>query len=176
MGIFGPSRKEKFVRTEAMSLANYLKNNAVKAGGEAYAKCQTVGILAKEINEPLLWYFWSIVYGFRIAQDGLALENVLDYETRNTLLVACMQVDNQYFQPIEHAPYEETCASMGVAAKVIKAKSGKPSYEQASTFMLLAVKAVPGLSNQDQKFTVVQMLAEAATSFPSLKTIIDQNA
>lgn len=176
MGIFGPSRKEKFVRTEAMNLANYLKNNAIKAGGEAYAKCQTVGILAKEINEPLLWYFWSIVYGFRIAQDGLALENVIDWETRNTLIVACMQVDNQYFHPIEHAPYEEICESMNVAADVIKASNGKTSYEQAAMFMLLAVKAVPGLSNQDQKFTVVQLLTEAAISFPSLKTIIDQNA
>ena len=176
MGIFGPSRKEKFVRTDAVNLANYLKNNAVKAGGEAYAKCQAVGVLAKEINEPLLWYFWSIVYGFRIAQDGLALENVLDHETRHKLIVACMQIDNQYFQPIAHAPYVETYESMDVAAKVIKAKNGKPSYEQASAFMLLAVKAVPSLSNEDQKFTVVHVLTEAATSFPSLKTIIDQNA
>ena len=45
MGLFGPSRKEKFVRSDASNLANYLKNNAVKAGGEACAKCQTVGAL-----------------------------------------------------------------------------------------------------------------------------------
>ncbi len=67
MGIFGPSKKEKvFVKSEAASLANYLKGNSVKFGGEAYARLQVKGVLQKEIYENILWLFWASVFAFRI--------------------------------------------------------------------------------------------------------------
>ena len=69
MGFFGPSKKEKFVVANARGLAEYVKNNAVKLGGEAYAKAQTVGIFARNIDKPTLWYFWSCVFAYRAAKD-----------------------------------------------------------------------------------------------------------
>ena len=85
MGLFGPSRKEKFVQGNAQALAEYLKNNAVKLGGEAYAKCQFVGIFPPEIDTARLWYFWSVVFAFRVAQDTLALKRVIDDKTSRLL-------------------------------------------------------------------------------------------
>jgi len=49
-------------------------------------------------------------------------------------------------------------------------------FEQASMFMLHAVKAIPGLQSQDHRFTVVQLLAEAALAFPAVPRVIEQNA
>lgn len=77
MGLFDPSRKEKFVLGNARDLAEYLKNNAVKFGSEAYAKCQTIGIFPPEIDKTLLWYFWSTVFAFRVQQNTLALKSVI---------------------------------------------------------------------------------------------------
>jgi len=55
MALFGPSKKQKhFVKQEADSLANYIKNNAVKFGGEAYVRLQ----FPKDINKEVLWLFW----------------------------------------------------------------------------------------------------------------------
>ena len=121
MGLFGPSRKEKFVRSSARSLAEYLKNNSVKLGGEAYAKCQTVGILPSETDKALLWYFWSAIFALRVAQDTLALKKQLDTETNRALFEEFIEVENKYFRPIQHTPYEETFALVNVALEVVKA-------------------------------------------------------
>lgn len=176
MGLFGPSRKEKFVRSDAGNLANYLKNNAVKMGGETYAKCQTLGILSTQIDKPLVWYFWSVVYAFRVAQDTLILKNQIDNQTLEILFEAFIEADNKYFRVVEHTPYEETFASVNIALDLIKANNTSPPFEQAAIFMLHATKAIPGLTDRDQRYTVVQALSEAAIGFPSLKTIINQNA
>lgn len=176
MGLFGPSRKEKFVQSNARSLAEYLKNNAVKLGGEAYAKCQAAGVLPSEIDKPLIWYFWSVVYSFRVAQETLILKKDVGEEALRSLFEEFIEVDNKYFQSLEHAPYEETFNSVNAALEVIKSNSGKSVYEQAAVFMLYAIKAIDSLSDQDQKITVVQTLTDAATAFPSLSVVIEQNA
>ena len=176
MGLFGPSRQEKFIKGNARGLAEYLKNNSVKLGGEAYAKCQTVGIFPQTIDKALLWYFWSSVFAFRVAQDTLALKRVVDDSTSRTLFEEFIDVDNQFLGPIEHEPYEETFGSVNVALEVVKAYGQKSAYEQAAAYMLLAVKAIGRLSDKDQRYTVVQALTDAATGFPPLLKVIEQNA
>lgn len=176
MGLFGLSRKEKFVRKEASNLANYLKNNAVKAGGEAYAKCQLIDVLPASIDKSLLWYFWSIIFAFRVAHETLALKGIINDETGRELFHAFIDIDNDYFQSIAHTPYQETFASVNVAIELIKANGTLPLFESAAMYMLSAVKVIPDLNTQEQTFNVVKLLAEAASSFPSLNTIIDQHA
>ena len=176
MSLFGPSRKEKFVQDNLRGLAEYLQNNAVKLGGEAYAKCQTVGIFPPEINKALLWYSWSTVFAFRVAQDTLTLKLVVDDKTNRALFQEFIQFDNQYMRPIEHAPYEETFGSVNVALDVVKAYAGKSTYEQAAAFMLLAVKVIDGLSDRDQRYIVAQALTDAATGFPPPLNVIEKNA
>ena len=176
MGLFGPSRKEKFAQNNARGLAEYLKNNAVTLGGEAYAKCQAVGIFPPEIDKALLWYFWSTVFAFRVAQDTLALKRINDDKTSRSLFEEFIEIDNKYLRPIEHAPYAETFGSVNAALDLVKAYDGKSAYEQAAAYMLHAVKTIDGLSDQDQRYTVVQALTDAATSFPPLVTVIEQSA
>ena len=176
MGLFGPSRKEKFVQGNARALAEYVKNNAVKLGGEAYAKCQFVGIFPPEIDKARLWYFWSVVFAFRVAQDTLALKRVIDDKTSRILFEEFIEIDNKYLRSIEHEPYEETFGSVNFALEVIKAYAGKSSFEQASAFMLNAVKALNGLSDQERRFAVVKALTEAAIGFPPIVAVIEQSA
>ena len=49
-------------------------------------------------------------------------------------------------------------------------------YGHASMFMLHAVKELTGIEDQDKRFTVVQLLIEAALGFPSVPKVIEQNA
>jgi hypothetical protein len=131
MGLFGPSRQERFVRREATGLAMYLKNNAVKFGCEAYAMCQVEGILPSEINKSLLWYFESVIFAFRVAQECLLMKSRLDQETFGTLFMAFVEVDNNHFAKIEHEPYKDVFAYVSDAAEVIKATSGRTRKDQA---------------------------------------------
>lgn len=176
MGFFGVSRKESFIRREAANLATYVKNNAVKLGGEAYAKCQMAGILDEEIDEALLWYFWTVIFAFRVAQDTLILKKSTDNETVRILLHAFVDVDNQCFSKITHAPYGETFATVNEAHAILEATAGKLPSEQVSMFMLHAIKSIPLRLTQEQGFAVVLHLVNAATSFPSLREIIQQSA
>ena len=175
MGIFGLSSREKFVQGNASNLAAYLKNNSVKLGGEAYAKCQILGILPAEIDKSLLWYFWSVIYAFRVAHDALALKRGVNDATLQILFDEFIEVDNRYFRPIEHSSYVETFTSVNVAMEIIKANVGKSVYEQSSMFMLHVIKSMTSLATRDQKYTVVELLTTAATSFPALSEVIERN-
>lgn len=176
MGLFGPSKKEKFVVANARGLAEYVKNNAVKLGGEAYAKAQTVGILARDIDKPTLWYFWSCVYAYRVAKDTLLVKADIGEPAAQALMKNLADVDNDTLGTLDRGKYPETFGSVNVAIDIVKAKPSVSDYEHASMFMLHAVKAIPGLEDQDKRFTVVQLLTEAALGFPAVPKVIENNA
>lgn len=176
MGLFGPSKKEKFVVANARSLAEYVKNNAVKLGGEAYAKAQAVGIFAGDIDKPTLWYFWSCVFAYRAAKDTLSVKVDVGGPAAQALLKNLADVDNDTLGTLDRGGYPETFGSINFAINIVKAKPSMTDYEHASTFMLHAVKSIPDLEDQDRRFTVVQLLTEAALGFPAVPRVIDQNA
>ena len=115
MGFFGPSKKEKFVRANARGLAEYVKNNAVKLGGEAYAKAQTVGIFPGEIDKPTLWYFWSCVFAYRTAKDTLLLKIEIGAGAAQELIRNLADVDNDTLQTFDRGTYPETFGSVNIA-------------------------------------------------------------
>jgi hypothetical protein len=176
MGLFGPSKKEKFAVANARGLAEYVKDNAVKLGGEAYAKAQTVGTLARDIDKPTLWYFWSCVFAYRAAKDTLSVKADIGGPAAQALLQNLADVDNDTLGTLDRGGYPETFASVNIAIEMVKAMPKMTDYEQASMFMLHAVKSIPGLDDQDKRFTVVQLLTQAALGFPPVPNVIEQNA
>lgn len=176
MGLFGPSKKEKFTVANARGLAEYVKNNAVKLGGEAYAKAQTVGIFERDTDKPTLWYFWSCVFAYRAAKDTLSVKADIGGPAAQALLKNLADVDNNTLGALDRGGYPETFGSVNIALDIIKAKPSMTDYEHASMFMLHAVKSIPGLEDKDSRFTVVQLLTEAALGFPAVPRVIEQNA
>ncbi len=176
MGLFGLSKQDKFVRKEAKSLALFLKNNAVKFGGEAYAKCQAEGVLGRDIDKALLWYFWTMVFGFRVAHDTHALKKIINGESSGMLFRAFIEIDQNDFNTIEHAPYEESFVAVNHALDVVQGANGRPVNEQAAIFLLHAIKSIQHARSEETGFVIVQNLVQAVTSFPSLAQVIQQNA
>jgi len=176
MGIFGKRKREKFIRTEAANLANYLKNNAVKSGGEVYAKYAALRILPQEIDESLLWYFWVLIFSYRVALDMGPIKATYKKETYEELYFELCQIDNKHFSRTEHAPYDDTFVLVGRAADCIYSGGIKDSFKQASIFFLHGIKAVPYKLTQEQRFMIVEGLIEAAEAFPSLSDIVAQEA
>jgi hypothetical protein len=101
MGLFGPSKKEKFTVANARGLAEYVKNNAVKLGGEVYAKVQTVGTLRREVDKPTLWYFWSSVFADRAGKDSMAVMKTISPPAAQALVKSLADVANEMIGTID---------------------------------------------------------------------------
>ena len=174
MGFLGPSKKEKiFLKTEAASLANYLKGNSVKFGGEAYARLQAKGILQKEINENILWVFWVSVFAFRISKDMAGWRDRYGDEIFEDVFWEMCEVDNNYFKEIPHHPFKEVFEYVSLASDVI-AKTNV-ELEQGGAYFLTILKEMPISLSKEQRFIIAEELWQATSSFPSLEAIIKEN-
>jgi hypothetical protein len=159
----------------AASLAAYVKDNSVKFGSEAFANCQFRGALGNEIDKALLWYFWSLVFSFRIASDFLSIEKVVDRKAAEALFDAFCDIDNEKFKKIPHDPYPELFTSVGDAIDGINAAKGAEAFDAASRFMLKNLTCVSVLKEAEHRFLATNELSLAALKFPELRKIVDEN-
>jgi len=177
MGLFGPSTKKKhFVKQQARSLANYMKNNAVKSGGEAYARLQLLGHFPRDINKEVLWIFWVSVFAFRIAKDLGHIRKEYGDDIYEDVYWEMCKIDNNYFSKLPHKPFREAFSYVGAAADIIYQSDTKEPVNQAGAFFLAISKEIPVTLSQQQRFMVAKELLDAAHSFPSLEESIKENA
>jgi len=174
MGFFGPSKKERvFVKSEAASLANYLKVNSVKFGGDAYAKLQVKGILPKEINKNVLWVFWVSVFAFRISKDMAGWRDKYGNDIFEDVFWEMCEIDNNYLKNIPHHPFKEVFEYVGMASEILAGLDNE--IKQAGAFFLTISKELPIPLSKEQRFVLSNELWQAASSFPSLEQIINEN-
>jgi hypothetical protein len=177
MFIFGPSKKKrKFVKEQADSLAIYMKNNAVKSGGEAYARLQLQGVLPKEINKEILWMFWVSVFAFRVSKDLGPVQKEYGNELYEDVYWEMCQIDNKHFSQIPHKPFKEVFSYVGMASDLIYHSDIDEPIKQAGAFFLTISEELPITLSQEQRFTITKELWDAVNSFPSLKEIIKEKA
>jgi hypothetical protein len=174
MGLFGPSKKEKaFVKTEAANLANYLKGNSVKFGGETYAKLQVKGILQKEVNRNILWMFWVSIFAFRVSKDMARWRDKYGNEIFEDVFWEMCEVDNNYFKKIPHEPFKEVFEYVSLASDVLAETNVE--LEQVGAYFLTILKEMPISLNKEQRFIIAKELWQAMDSFPPLEKIIKEN-
>ena len=108
MALFGPSKKQKhFVKQEADSLANYIKNNAVKFGGEAYVRLQISGEFPKDINKEVLWLFWVSVFSFRTAKGVGYIREEYGDKIYGDVMLKFIEIDKNHFSKLPHKPFSD---------------------------------------------------------------------
>lgn len=174
MSIFGPSKKEKvFVKTEAASLANYLKSNSVKFGGEAYTRLQIQGILQKEINENILWLFWVSVFAFRISKDMAGWRDKYGNEIFEDVFWEICEIDNNHFKEIPHHPFKEVFEYVSLASDTLAETDVE--IEQVGMYFLTISREIPMSLSKEQRFIISEELWKATSSFPPLEKIINEN-
>lgn len=177
MGLFGPSKKKrKFVKREAGSLATYMKNNAVKCGGEAYARLQIQGVFPRDIDKEALWLFWVSVFAFRVSKDLGLIHEKYGNEIYEDVYWEMCQIDNNHFSKIPHEPFKEVFSYVGMASEFIYHSDIDEPMKQAGAFFLPISKELPMELSQEQRFVVAKELWDAVNAFPSLLQIINENA
>lgn len=176
MGFFGPSRTEKFIRNNSLSLGNYLKDNAVLAGGKSYANCIYRGIFPQEIDKEVLWYFWNITFAFRIAIDTFELKPLIDEDTTKSLWVGMMKIDKEYMKPKDHPQYPDTFKNVNMAIDIILEYKNNSLVSHALTYAKKAIVLIPEINNHEERVSLYSMIASGFDSFPSLKSVVSQNA
>jgi hypothetical protein len=174
VGLFGPSKIEKFIQNNALSLAIYLKNNSLKFGIRVYEECYNKDVFEDKHDDETIWYFSNLIYAFRIANDSIDFRGKIGKDFFAAMWMKFIDIDKEFFNFKEKEDYKDTFKLVGIAADVID-EFKLSAIENSMAFMMIAIKDMPYEFSTEDKANISFIFAKNSLGFPPLSHIIKEN-